>query len=404
MDRVAIVSPYKRRGGPRITSASDSALNGYTEMLAYALSESATVLVIAPRCGKPERWHDRDVTVVESYTRGSPLATLEIGIGALKSKAPLIHVQHELFAFGGFISALSLPIVLRVLRARGRRLATTIHGVIPLASVTKEFVRRNGSWLPASVARYAWRRLLRSVCTASDVVVVHDDRHRAALVGDYGVTTPIEVIPHGAPAYVPLTDAQRAEARASFHIPPDAEVLTFFGYFAGYKGLEELAEAAPEILERRPRLHLVFAGEIPERLRSRARIGTQIAALRARFARVHVTGFVPEEGVRDVFAATDALILPYTAGISASGPLALAAGYGTPALLSSFLAPHTDATFAFEPTASGIVSAVDRFFDDASVRDEARRFVAALGRSNDWKNVAEHHLDLYRTLSRAART
>jgi hypothetical protein len=95
---------------------------------------------------------------------------------------------------------------------------------------------------------------------------------------------------------------------------------------------------------------------------------------------------------------TDALILPYTAAISASGPLSIAAGYGVPVLVSRCLAMEKDATFAFDPTAQGIEDAVQRFFDDERVRSESALFVKRLSERQSWQAVALRHAVLYGSL------
>ena len=398
MDSVAIVSPYRRQGAARLASRSDSALNWYTDMLAHALASAARVEIIAPRGNEHARWRDGDVEVVETYRRGSTLAAFQIGFGALRSGARLVHVQHELFAFGGIASALTLPIVLRALRASGRRVVTTIHGVIPLSSVTREFVRRNGSRLPPALARYAWRGLIRSVCAASDLTIVHAEGHRQSLKNDYRVRTPIEVVPIGSAPLAPASEEERRRGREALGIKPADEVLTFFGYFAGYKGIDELLAAVPRLFAQRPNLHVVLAGDVPERLEPAAELRKRIADLCAAHERLHAVGFVPEEEVRTIFAVTDALILPYTAAISASGPLSIAAGYGVPVLVSRCLAMEKDAPFAFDPTAQGIEDAVQRFFDDERVRSESALFVKRLSERQSWQAVALRHAVLYGSL------
>jgi glycosyltransferase involved in cell wall biosynthesis len=390
---IGIISPYGKHAGP-MASKSDSALNWYTSELAFELSSMARVLVVAPRGYRP-RWRDGEVEIVEGYRRGSPWSAFQLAISALRSDVKILNIQHELFAFGGPVSALTLPIALRVLQLFGRRIVTTMHGVIAPSDITPSFVRNNGSHVPPFVARLAWRWLVRGVCSASNLILVHDEAHRRVLAQDYAIRNRVEVVALGIrPSPLPSAP-ERASARAELGMTARDEVLTFFGYFAGYKGLERLFCALPRLLKERANLHVILAGDVPDRLAVSSPLARHAALLAAADHRVHHLGFVPEAKVRQVLIATDALILPYTAGISASGPLALAAGCGTPVLLSRLLANGSPERFVFDPTPEGIEGAVTSFFDDGEVRDQSMEYVLRLREERSWGTVARRMLALY---------
>lgn len=390
---VAIVSPYGKHAEP-MASKADSALNFYTSDLAFALSSMAEVLVIAPHEDQP-RWRDGEVEIVAGFRRGSPWSAFQIAMAALRSGTRVVNVQHELFAFGGATSALTLPIALWFLRICGRRIVTTMHCVIAPSDITPAFVHNNGSRLPPTMARLGWRWLIRGICSASHVVVVHDEAHRRVLTERYGVSGRVEVVPLGVRSTALPSAQERQSARQSLGVHTDEEVLTFFGYFAGYKGLEELFRALPLLLKERPRLHVVLAGDVPDRLALSSPLARRAALLAAADRRVHHLGFVPEQQVRELLIAADVLILPYTAGISASGPLALAAAYGTPVILSRLLAKGEDLCFAFDPTPEGIEGAVNAFFDGIDVRRQSRAYVLRLREERSWSKVARRMLALY---------
>jgi glycosyltransferase involved in cell wall biosynthesis len=226
------------------------------------------------------------------------------------------------------------------------------------------------------------------VGSSSDLIIVHDEAHRRVLVDHYGVRRPIEVVPHGVRETPLPASPERSSARCALAIDAEQEVLTFFGYFAGYKGLERLFCALPKLLRERPKLHVVLAGDVPNRLAGSSPLAKRAALLAAADQRVHHLGFVPEHEVRNVLIASDVLILPYTAGISASGPLALAAACGTPVLLSRLLANGVTGGFTFEPTPEGIEQVVNAFFENSAVREQSRAFVLRLRQERSWPAVA----------------
>lgn len=394
---IALVSPYAGRNSERIASVTDSALNWYTARLAAAMAPITRLTVIGPFSGD-RCWRDGCVDVLGAYARGSALAPLQIMIAAMRSRARIVHFQHELFAFGGLMTALGLPLAMRAVQYSGRKTVATIHGVIPLDSIDSTFVRRNGSRVPASIARAGWRALLRGVCSASNLVLVHEAEHRRVLREEYGVRQRVEVVPHGVPLSEPVSTTERSRARNRFRIGGDAEVLTFFGYLAGYKGLDEFFDVVPELLSDRPCLHVVVAGEAPARLAGSSRLVDRLAQLAQIHDRVHRLGFVPDSEVRDVFAASDVLVLPYTCGISASGPLSLSVGYGVPVLLSRHLSGSPNGAVAFDPTPHGIRLAVNAFFDDERTRRAAAMHMTTLRAERCWPAVARLTTDLYHQL------
>jgi glycosyltransferase involved in cell wall biosynthesis len=133
--------------------------------------------------------------------------------------------------------------------------------------------------------------------------------------------TPVEVLPHPAYAF-PVVPAAPAAWRA--RIGGGRPVIAFFGYVRPYKGLADLIDALPLVRRTHPDAVLVVAGpflEGPERSANRAARAGVGAAVRL------FPGYVPDEDVGGLFAASDVLVLPYRSA-SQSGvlPQALAAG------------------------------------------------------------------------------
>lgn len=392
---VALVSPYR---GPDFDDGSpaDSGLLEFTRNIATAMARFVRVHVITHRHGSSVRdWQDGSVLVHAAYRRGSWFGPLQVLAWATRSTCDVIHFQHELFAFGNPVCALILPPVMFLLRISGRTVVTTIHGIIPLGTIDASFIAKNGSRLSPAVARRGWRLLLRLTCAASTTVIVHEESHKRSLRSEYGVRTPIAVIPLAIQPSAPVSAAERDGARAGMQIDSSAEIVLFFGYFAGYKGLDELCDAIPLLLAARPRLHVIVAGEVPARLGDATAVSARVDALAASHRRMHRLGYVPNVDVRRVFAAADVLILPYTSGIASSGPFSLAAVHGIPSIASRRLHQDERDTFAFEPDVAGIVQGVTSFFDDASAREQARRHMERVRRERSSDVVAAHTIEAY---------
>jgi glycosyltransferase involved in cell wall biosynthesis len=121
----------------------------------------------------------------------------------------------------------------------------------------------------------------------------------------------------------------KRDARRLLGLSVESKVLLFFGYIRRYKGLEVLLEAMASASRQDPSLKLVVAGEF---------IGDE-ASFRALAEQLGISGcidfrpgYVPAEEVGSLFAAADAVVLPYQSATQ-SGVVPLAFGHGVPVIV-----------------------------------------------------------------------
>jgi len=121
---------------------------------------------------------------------------------------------------------------------------------------------------------------------------------------------------------------QREDARAQLPIPRDALVLLFFGIVREYKGLEDLIDALPLVLERYPNVQLLIAGEFWD----------DVDDYQAQIRRLGLEGmvtidnrYIPNEEVIRYFSAADVLVAPYRR-VTGSGVVQLALGMRCPVI------------------------------------------------------------------------
>lgn len=139
----------------------------------------------------------------------------------------------------------------------------------------------------------------------------------------------------GAPIYL-LADpypedffADRAASRARFHLPEDRFVFLFYGGAYRRKGLH-LAAAAMENMTGANHAFLLCAG-----LQSRdEKLARALAKLEAAGRAKIINRYVTDDEEKQLFAACDAVLLPYLRHPVASGVLSRAAGAGKPVVAS----------------------------------------------------------------------
>lgn len=382
---VALIAPYPRVGS-RHEGASGVA--SYSANLAHALSGAgAAVTVLAPEeAGEPEQSVDGPVQVQRAYGRGAT-AVWDATAAAARTGAPVVHLQHELFLYGGPTSVPGLLPALARLRRRAARTVVTMHQVVDPAAVDSAFVRQHRVSVPAPVARAGLGTVQTTLRRLADDVLVHEPSFADVIPGAH-------VVPHGLEQVQPRP---RAQARTRLGLDRDAFVALAFGFIAPYKGLEPALEAARHLGDD---VELVVAGGPHPRL---AADGDDYAdALRRRHeAHARFTGFVPDEHVHDWFDAADVALLLYPQPFSSSGALALALAHGTPVLLSpalfaSILAPPHCAEHCSVPAEADAVAArLAVLRRDRSALDTLRDCARQIGRDRSWPHVARRHLEIY---------
>jgi glycosyltransferase involved in cell wall biosynthesis len=378
---VTLISPYPA-GGER--HGGSSGVAGYTARLAGALADrGAQVMVVAPtERGAPASERHGAVTVERRFAAG-PAALPRAAQAARATGAPVVHLQHETFLYGGPASVPGLPGALRMLRRSGMPTVVTMHHVVEPESVDRAFTRLHRVRAPARVARAGLAGVQNAIRRNAHAVVVHEPGLARAI-------PEAAVIPHG----IDLTNPSTRGARERLGLQDDRRLLVLcFGFLAPYKGLEAALEGARQAGDA---VRLVVAGGPHPRLA--AARDPYAARLERRWgATADFTGYVPGSAVADWFAAADVALIPYPRPFATSGPLALALGAGTPTLLSvPFAACIGGSTAEAVPAdAESIAARLRLLAGDAGARERLAAATRALAREREWPHVADRHLELY---------
>ncbi len=317
---VTLITPFpalgERHGGW-------TGVASYSANLAGALGDAgARVTVLAgEEPGEPAVARDGTLEVRRVWRRG-PGALPTAAAAALATGAPTVHLQHELFLYGG---PAAVPGVVPALAAlRNRRAVVTMHHVVDPRAVDAAFTATHRVRAPAPLARVGVAAVQRTIGTLADTVVVHEPSFAAVVPG-------AEVVPHGievARAQRPRRRSRRARGRER---PPVRALLRLPLPVQGARGGARRRPARRRRRRARDRRRRASAPEGHGRRLRRALRAS--APPNARF-----TGFVPEADVARWFAAADVALLPYPQPFASSGPLALALAHDTPVLLSEALA------------------------------------------------------------------
>lgn len=232
------------------------------------------------------------------------------------NEGDIAHIQHQYPFFGG----------MRIYRNTFRRTIVKLN--VPLVVTLHELdLHTKRSRLGRAYLRWFNRRLFRG--DEIDRLIVHTEEYRQML-NNLGVRPEIvRVIPEGVPP-VEMPTISPDDAKAEMGLA-GKRTVTIFGFVIARKGYDIALEALRSLPED---VSLIIAGgwhptqgtdfhdQVIERIRSEGLSD-----------RVLVTGYLPEEKVALVMAATDIVIAPYKE-ISNSGSLLKTIAYGKPIIAS----------------------------------------------------------------------
>lgn len=253
--------------------------------------------------------------------------------------------------------------------------------------------------LPHGLGRWLARSFTRSQCDDVRALIAPSEPMRAVLL-EYGVATPIHVLPTGLPAdrFRP-GDGSAFRARAG--LAPDTPLVTYIGRVAHEKNIGFLVQMFREVLARVPRAMLVIAGEGP----ARTALQQQVASL-GLARHVHFAGYLERDTVLlDCYAAADVFVfasrtetqgLVLLEAMAQGAPVVSTAELGT----RSILVPGSGAlVVAEEPHA--FAAAVVRVLENPQLREELAQRGRVYARSWSSSAMAARLTELYETLRSA---
>ena len=154
------------------------------------------------------------------------------------------------------------PFIAHYAGARFARRAS-LPSVATYHTFFEEYAQHYVPAMPKWLGRYLARAFTRSQCDDVQALIAPSEPMRDVLL-EYGVSTPIHVLPTGLAAdrFV-AGDASRFRAQSG--LPPDRPLMTYIGRVAHEKNIDFLVRVFTKVRETIPQAMLVIAGEGPAR-------------------------------------------------------------------------------------------------------------------------------------------
>lgn len=388
------IYPSQKPGNSR-----ESALVWYTKSLLSGMSENnrQKLVVFSNIKNKRHIFSDGEIEVNECWKRGGYRFIQEI-ITEIKKYPELkvIHFQHEFNLFGGPVSILLYLFLLHGIKKLEKKIVVTYHGVISPRAIEGNFNEINQIKLPNFLIRIFFGIVYRWSQRYINQVIVHEGYFKDILTEEYGFRGErVEVIPIGVDEIdFKLT---QEEARKKLNIPSDKKVVLFFGFLAGYKGINLLLEAFQKLEPEE--YFLILAGGKPKRVENDRKYNEWHDSVVERFdelSNVLRAGFVSDQDIETYFQASDVLVMPYLQILSSSGPMSMSIAHQKPFLASDVFqeaVPKPDMIFQRNPQA--LAKKIVEFFQDKNQFDDQ---IKILREERTWSKIGEKTFKIYENI------
>jgi len=394
--KVGMVSIYPP---PESKHAKLGGVASYTKNLVVSLLNNCRVTVFADRMSYTNDEYHGGAMVYRCWNKGV-MYPFQIFKKLLSDEVDVMHVQHEIYLYGGLGSAVVFPLLLFLIRLLRKPVIVTLHGVIPLSKVDGRFLREN--WIRGSplMMRAGLILLVKMIATLSTSIIVHEEKFKEMLRSEYSCPAhKVYVIHHGIEERNDLIEKNQAKQILGLS---EKNVILFFGYIIGYKNIELLIESA-NFLKTRDWVIVIAGGSHP-RLSDNPNYRKYLSDLREKALAISkdsilFRGFIPENEITLYFSAADLIAFPYKICMHDSGPLSLAISYEKPFLIPvSFGETVFSKDVVFRNDPCELASKIDRFFKDTEDQLRNLTYIKRLKKEYLWRKVAEKTIQLYQKI------
>ena len=302
------------------------------------------------------------------------------------NQGDVIHIQHQYPFFGGM--ALHRNWFRRLLKRLRKPVIVTVH----------ELDNGEGDTWPLNWYK-PWFNYYLFGAPGIRRIIVHAEQHKELLVrlgmADIGIEPDdVRVIPEGVP-HVLETNTSPADAKSELGLA-GKRVVTIFGFVVRRKGYEVALEALGRLPDD---VFLLIAGGCHPSDRTGF-----FEELKSRLPdRVIVTGYLPDDRIPVVMAATDVIAAPFTE-MSNSGSIMRSIAYGKPIVASDLPATREInerlqcLVLSEVGDSTDLAAKVRRLLEDETMRRSAVEAVHAYAREFPVARSAEETFQIYQEL------
>ena len=297
----------------------------------------------------------------------------------------LVSIQHEFGIFGGYYG----KYLLKFIEVLNKPYVVTFHTIVP-DSISINDARKRIVQMIAKKARY---------------VIVLNKLAINILKEDYGVDdSKIVVIPHGIHDVSFEYNAKEKEKLGY----KDKLLLTTFGFIRKSKGIENVINALPEVVDKFPDVLYLIIGEIHQNNRSKGESYLEFLKNKVNELNIQkhvklINNYIALNEIISYLKATDLyLCSTKNKGQIVSGTLAYAMGCGRAIVSTPFLhakeivSPQRGIIVEDFNNPKLFTNAIIKLLSNPSLRKKMGKNAYEYTRHMTWSNVAESHMNVFK--------
>ena len=390
--KIGVIVTYPKSGQKH---SNFNGIAGYTKNLLDNMPEEARskIVVFSNMKEKAIIFEENLIKVDECWERNSLSYWIDI-IKAI-NKYPgleIIHLQHEFNLFGGI---LTIPLNLLLFGLLNfflnKKVVVTFHGVISQKNITRDFIESNNLKGFSFFIKISFKLYYRLASLFLDTVIAHEKYFSDILEKEYKYKKDIVIIPHGVENFKQTLN--QIKARQLLGINKEKKVILYFGFLAGYKGIDLLIKSFNLLDDS---YFLILAGGKPSRVQNNLSYNKwyqQFRRILESKKNILATGFVKEEDIEKYFIACDVVVFPYKVAMSSSGPMSFAIGYEKPFLASDVFSEILPKEMIFKRTPKDLARKLEEFFND---QEEIKKDIKEMKEKRLWNQIGNQTYEIYK--------
>ena len=408
-DSIGIVTSYPAKNGE---IASSNAVSRYSYLLSRAFPKSQNLIIF---CEKDEINNiayqpSSNMLILPTYESNSlSFASQILSKVAKFNKLKNYLIQFEFSIYGGKKIIPSFVLMLFGLRLFNKNITITLHQVTSNLNELSGHLGLAKNSFETRLLNLGLNVFYRLVGLLSNKVIVHDELLRSRL-SRFIESEKIEVIPHpvGDEKVVKINPKLVYKARKDLGFKKKDIVIGVYGYRSWYKGTDWIIKTIDDLSRSDTKLNLkllVAGGDSPTLKKTKAYKNFS-AKLRKIVKKagdvVNVTGFIAENEVWKVFAASDFIVFPYRTRMSASGAYSLTLAYKKPFLVSRHFATGSELDFSenvFDLNTFSFENKLKSLIRDTRKQKDIINSATKLNKERSWTNTAYLYWNMVKSVS-----
>ena len=413
MKNNTLINKYNKKNRLIIISEYTPSIKGSTGLARFASNTAESLgnklIIITNRAKDQDEISESDDNLlIRCFEKNRFLTFFNIFAYLLRlNKVKTVLFEFEFASYGNIFVVGLLPLLVLLMKIIGKKVFFALH------QVTDDLKRLNRhlglaknspflSLLNIGLGLFYWILGL-----LSEKVIVLEEEFKSRL-SKFIKEDKILLIPHGVES---LKALDNFKTRREMKLGRKDFVILVFGYIAWYKGLDRLIEVFNHIPAtfQGKRVKLVIAGGYSQAQAGRDHYERHFQSVMEKARgnkRVIVTGFVPEDKIKDYYSVADLCLAPYREFVSSSGPLSLALSFQKPVILSQELRDYKksadfkkalsmaklhDEELFIEISAESLKQVVQRLTAKPSYKKKLVLFSSSLRRLRSWKRISRQY-------------